>query len=414
MTCHHSTRVSRRTMLRQIAVAAAISITPSLPALQNRPHTQNSDWPCFRGPNHDGTLDQNLNLLPTPKLLWEERVNNGHASLSIVGDRLYTFGAGRADNVICLNAATGDTIWKRSVDSHFGASTPAIEAGRVYVMPSKSGIPPQRIKDSATAHCLDAATGNPLWQRKLPDSTGDRQYGHAGSSRIWEDLVLYNAGGGAALKKQSGEIAWAHDGFPGLATPVVFQSNATKKPAVAFFGGDRLIARDARSGQQLFEIPWKTELAVNACDPVIFDNKLFICTNYGLGLALYDISTNQPRLLWETGKNSGHSYSSGFVRDGNLYAFTSRAFSRINLATGRPIWEEQGGGSATLIGDKLILVSGSGKISIGLFSPDGFRPTLTHDLATKELKAPPAYSAGRLYLRNGEGRLFCVQLGTPA
>jgi outer membrane protein assembly factor BamB len=281
-------------------------------------------------------------------------------------------------------------------------------------MPSKSGIRNQNQPDTAAAHCFDAASGNPIWQRKLPDSTGDRQYGHAASPLIWEDLVLFNAGGGAALQKQTGEVAWAHEGFPGMATPVIFQAPATRKPAVALFGGDRLIARHARSGESLFEIPWKTDLAVNACDPIIFDNKLFICSNYGLGLALYDISARQPRRLWETGKNSGHSYSSGFVRDGNLYAFTSQAFARINLATGRPIWEEHGGGSATLIGDKLILVSGSGKISIGPFSPDGFRASLTHDLAAKELKAPPAYSAGKLYLRTGEGRLTCLQLGEPA
>jgi len=404
--------ISRRAVLHHLAAASVIAVTPPLPAFQNR---QNGDWPCFRGPNHDGTLDQKLNLFPAgPKILWDTSIPHGHASLSLAGDRLYTCAGGRADNLLCLNAATGDPIWKRNLDTHSGDSTPAIEAGRVYCMPSKAGIPQRVVKDSATAHCFDAATGNPIWQHKLPDSSGDRQYGHAGSPLIWEDLAFFNAGGGAALKKQTGEILWAHDGFPGLATPVVFQSPATARPAVALFGGDRFVARDARSGQQLFEIPWKTELAVNACDPIIFDSKLFICSNYGLGLALYDISTNQPRLLWETGKNSGHSYSSGFIRQHNLYAFTSRAFARLDPASGKAIWEDHGGGTATLIGDKLIRVSETGSISIGSFSPDGFRATTTFDLSTRELKAPPAYSAGKLYVRTGEGRLTCLQLGTPA
>jgi outer membrane protein assembly factor BamB len=414
----HTASLSRRTVLRNFAALAALPAASSLAFAQQRPaprpapNQKNTDWPCFRGPNHNGTLAQNFTLLPGgPKLLWEEKVNNGHASLAIVADRLYTFGS-RAENLVCLNALTGQKIWKRTIETHYGAPTPSVEGDRVYAQTSMDAINHLGKKQIATAYCCEAASGEVLWKRALPPSTGDRQYGHAGSPRIWQDLVLHNAGGGAALKKQSGEIAWAHEGFPGLATPVIFEHKA--KPAVAFFGGDRLIARDARSGQQLFEIPWKTDLAVNACDPVIFDNKLFICTNYGRGLALYDIAANQPRLLWETGKNSGASYSSGFVRDGNLYCFTSRAFARLDLATGRPLWETDGSGTATLIGDKLIRVRENGQVSIGPFSPDGFRAALTHELDMKELKAPPAYSAGRLYLRSGEGRLVCLQVGTLA
>ena len=404
--------ISRRVVLRRVAAASLLAVTPSLPALQNR---QNNDWPCFRGPNHDGTIEQKINLFPAgPKNLWETAIGHGHASLSVVGDRLYTCAGGRADNLLCLSATSGDVIWRRNLDTHSGDSTPAVEAGRVYCMPSKTGIPRGQVNDSATAHCFEAATGNPVWQRKLPESSGDRQYGHAGSPLIWEDLVFFNAGGGAAVKKQSGEILWAHEGFPGLATPVVFKSPNSGKAAVAFFGGDRLVARDARSGEMLFEIPWKTELAVNACDPIFFDKKLLICSNYGLGLALYDISGARPRQIWETGKNSGHSYSSGFIQQGNLYAFTSRAFARLNPASGKAIWEDPGGGTATLIGDKLVRVTETGAISIGLFSADGFRATSTFDLSTKELKAPPAYSAGKIFLRTGEGRVFCLRLGTAA
>jgi outer membrane protein assembly factor BamB len=409
-------RVSRRSILRHLVVLTAVPAASSLTFAQQRPaqparqNIRNNDWPCFRGPNHDGTLNQNLTLLPTgPKVLWDERVNGGNASLAIVAGRLYTFGSRSVDNLVCLDATTGARIWKRSIETHYAAATPAVEGGRVYAQSSKDLIDDRSKRQIAIAYCCEAASGEVLWKRDLPYSAGDRQYGHAGSPRLWEDLVLHNAGGGAAVKKQSGEIAWAHEGFPGLATPVIFQYR--NKPSVAFFGGDRLIARDARSGNQLFEIAWKTELAVNACDPIIFDNKLFICTNYGRGLALYDISAAQPRLLWETPKNSGASYSSGFVHQGNLYCFTSRAFARINLATGQPLWEDGGGGTATLIGDKLIRVRESGQLSIGPFSPDGFRATLHFDAGMKEIKAPPAYSAGRLYLRSEAGQVKCLQIG---
>lgn len=392
--------LSRRAFVR----GAGAVLFPSLTGCAGRTSAAPAagDWPCFRGPNHNGILADRLTLRPGgPAKLWDAQVGPGNASLSIARGRLYTINS--RGNILCLDAATGRPVWTQNVETHFGDSTPAVENGRLYGMSALGSGDP-------TAYCCSPATGDILWKRPLPRSTGDRQYGHAGSPLLWEDLVILNAAGGAALKASTGEVAWVHPGFPGLATPVLFQCQG--RPCVALFGGDRLIAREARTGRELWQVPWKTELAVNACDPVIFDNRLFLCSDYGRGRSLYDISGARPRVLWEFGEGRGSAFSSGFSHEGQLYCFAERGFNCIDLASGQPRWRVQGGSSALLIGGTLILAHHAGELQFGRLSPGAFQPLATADAGMRDLKAVPAYANGRLYLRNERGQLACFQIGT--
>src|SRR5687767_5631235 len=176
MIPHSANCISRRTILRHMAAITALPAASTLALAQQRPAApprQNHDWPCFRGPNHDGTLNQNLNLLPTgPKVLWDERVNGGNASLAIVAGRLYTFGSRSVDNLVCLDATTGARIWKRSIETHYAAATPAVEGDRVYAQSSMDAINHLGKKQIATAWCCQADSGEVLWKRPLPPSAG--------------------------------------------------------------------------------------------------------------------------------------------------------------------------------------------------------------------------------------------------
>lgn len=410
-------RISRRAVLAGMGATGAYPVLQalSLPAAFAQPArapAAGGEWPCFRGPNRNGVSDAPLTLAADgPRKLWEAQVGSGNASMAIVNGRLYTFGGGRSDNLACLDARTGQVLWKRGVETHSGDPTPAVDAGRVYAMASLDQINAEGKRSVAYAYCCDAPTGNVVWKRELPSSTGDRQYGHAGSPLLWEDLVILNAGGGAAVKKGGGEIAWSHAGFPGLATPVLFGWRG--RPAVALFGGDQLIARDARSGATLWSIPWKTELAVNACDPVCFDNKVFLCSGYGRGRSLYDISGAQPRVLWEFGEGGGSSFSSGFYKDGHLYCFAQGKFTCLDPGTGQPRWEAPGGVSALLVGGTLILVREAGEVFFARISPAGFQEIARADAGMRQIKSVPAYWDGRLYLRNEAGRILGLQIGRP-
>lgn len=362
------------------------------------------DWPCFRGPNHDGTLAEKFALVDgEPKVLWRVKVGRGNSSLALVGGRLFTAAAGGTESVLCLDAATGKKLWSASPFHSDGHATPTVDAGRLFL--------PCHGKTSPAAAAVSAADGKLLWQTELPKSKGVNYYGLAGSARVWEDLVFFNIAGGAALKKESGEIVWVHEGHTAYATPVMFTANG--KPAVAFFTGDSLIARDARSGRELWTIPWKTSLHVSACDPLFLGARVFVCSHYGRGRALYDVAGANPRMLWEDHKEgSGNSFSSGFQHGDGVYFFTGDGFASLDVATGKLRWEFPGWGRAIFLGDTLIYVSHKGELMAGPIDPARkFEPTLRTHVLGGTTNNVPAYWEKKLYLRNEEGDVVCLQIG---
>src|SRR6267378_1710093 len=52
-----------------------------------------ADWPCFRGPNHDGISTEAI-VWPKsgPRPVWKINVGIGHSALAVVEDRAYTIG----------------------------------------------------------------------------------------------------------------------------------------------------------------------------------------------------------------------------------------------------------------------------------------------------------------------------------
>jgi outer membrane protein assembly factor BamB len=112
-----------------------------------------------------------------------------------------------------------------------------------------------------------------------------RGYGYAGSPLLRKDLVILNIGTGLALQRNTGEVVWQHEGLAGLATPVVYLEGGQSR--VLIFGGKAFFARDARTGRELWPIPWKTKLAANGCYPIYHDGKVFVTTGYGKHAALF-------------------------------------------------------------------------------------------------------------------------------
>jgi outer membrane protein assembly factor BamB len=358
-------------------------------------------WPFFRGPNGNGIVDVELDLLPEPKQLWTVNVGRGNASFVIQDGRLYTIGnrGGGGSILCCLNAETGKTIWERKIETYAFDSSPAVENGRIYLL-CHLGKPKVR--------CFQTSDGSLIWERELPAPTSDRHYGHAGSPLLWKDLVIVNVGLGVALKKSDGEVVWQHEGLPGLATPVLYHEKG--KASVMIFGGDTLVARDLATGSLLWTVPWKTELAVNACDPIYSDGKVFLCTTYGKHAALFDVATKPARQLW---KEDGSSFSSGFLWQDHLYCFAGDHFCCLKFASGERQWRGPGagGGSVIVAGSNMILLSSRGALFIAPLSNTQWKPIVEARIHGGTTWTPPSLVDGRLYVRNNDGEAVCLQIG---
>jgi outer membrane protein assembly factor BamB len=381
-------------MMRNLILIGAV-------ALLSPPGRAAADWPRFRGPNGNGIVSDKFTLGAKPREIWAASVGEGNASLVVQNGRTYTVGSqrGRGPALVCLDAETGKHIWSRKLDAWSSDSSPTLAGAKGYVLCNKN--PPSLI-------CFRTSDGETIWRQELPGATGARHYGFAGSPTLWRDLVIVNVGLGMALKQDTGAVAWAHEGLAGLATPTLYQDDKGQH-AVLIFAGDALYAREAGSGRELWSIPWKTELAVNACDPIYHDGKVFISTTYGKHAALFDVTTQPPRQLW---KERGSSFSSGFLWDRHLFVFEGSEFSCLDL-DGTKKWSSPGvgGGSALLAGDKIVLLSDRGRLLVAPASTESFRPLCEAQIHGGTTWTPPSLVHGKLLVRNKDGAAVCLQLG---
>jgi hypothetical protein len=96
-----------------------------------------------------------------------------------------------------------------------------------------------------------------------------------------------------------------------------------------------------------FTFPWRSRSfeSVNASNPVIFDNKVFVSASYRTGSALLEIRPDfTHRVMWST-QEFGLHWNTAIYRGGYLYGFDGRnepdaSLACLDAATGRVVWRE--------------------------------------------------------------------------
>ncbi len=374
-----------------------------------------ADWPNWRGPEFNGiSAEKDWNaagLKDGVKIAWKASVGTGFSSISIADGRVYTMGnVNETDHVFCFDAGTGKELWKHSykhpLDKKYyeggTSATPTVADGKVYTI-SKRGI----------VFCLDAKTGDVVWEKQLKIKRAT--WGLAGSPVIVDDLVIYNAAEfGVAVKKASGEVAWQNGkGSTGYSTPVLYKAGNVK--AAILFGAKGVFAVETATGKKLWDSPWKTKYEVNAADPIISDDKVFITSGYGSGCALLKIEGNKATRLWgqeKKTKNMRSQMSGPVLWEGYLYGINQNELVCVNFDTGKTAWsfKDVGNGSVMIAGGKLLALSERGTLYIAELSPKGFKEISSAKILKGKCWAPPAFSDGKVYARTAKGDMVCIDL----
>lgn len=376
------------------------------------------DWPQWRGPNRDGISNEKgiKTTWPAegPEKVWETKIGVGWSSMSVAKDRLYAIGNTEdRDIVFCLNAHTGNQIWKHTYSSiakdpngYPGPrSTPTIDDDRVYAV-SRHG----------QLFCLNAETGAVIWKT---DYITDFQstpptWGFAGSPLIEGDLLIAEIGAKdaavVAFNKKTGAIVWKSKGEKaGYASPVAYTQNGVRH--VLTFSAYGLESRKVKDGALTWRHPWKTNYDVNAATPVVVGEKVFLASAYGVGGAVLDFSSGQPVELWKHKQMAVHMSGPVFW-GGHLYGFDEFTLRCVDFNTGATKWAEKkyGKGSLLLADGKLIVYGGQGQLGLVEASPARYKEiAFAQVLGGKDTWAPPVLANGLLYLRSLE-TLACFDL----
>ncbi len=382
-------------------------------------------WSQWRGPEGSGISSETgwnpATLADGAKVVWRTNVGSGYSSVVIRKGLLYTMGSQTNQEIVrCLKARTGEEVWKytydcKSVPTPGARVTPTVDGDSLYTMSGRGLV-----------LCLDARNGTVKWQR---DVVAEKQsqmpfYGFSGSPVVDGDLLLVNAGRcGIALNKQTGKTVWASEPeLGGYATPVV-RVMAGRRVAV-IFGQKALYAVDVQNGERQWAYPWDTGFDSNAADPIIAGQKVFVSSCYAKGnvngdkgCALLDVTTGEPKPVWTNLSMRSH-FSSAVVLAGHVYGFDGRAGNSktalkcIDLETGEERWSHVlGFGSLMAVGGKLIVLTEQGCLLIVEATPAGYRELSKADnLLSKKCWTVPVLCGGRIYCRNEQGDLVCVDV----
>ncbi len=371
-----------------------------------------ADWPNWRGPNHDGiSLEKDWDAFAlndkTP-ITWTAEIGIGFSSFAVANGKLLTMGNvdKKTDVVWCFDAMTGKLLWKYEYPEDLNpkyyeggpGATPTIESDRVYTI-SKTG----------KVFCLNLADGSVVWQNDLKKK--HPEWGFSGSPLILgEKLILNAAKSGIALDKSTGQALWTSDDqIAGYATAV--KSVSQDKTTIYIFGSEMLMGVDASSGKLLCSYPWKTSYGVNAADPIVIGQEVFITSGYNTGCALLKIENNELTKIWEN--KAMRSQMSGPVAiDGYLYGIDDNQLCCVEWKTGEKKWSEPKTGKGSLIAadGKLIVLGEKGRLMTAPASPAGFTEIAGADVLSGRCWTPPVLANGMIYARNAAGKLVCVDV----
>lgn len=186
--------------------------------------TQAQNWPCWRGPNGDGTsMETNL---PTrwdsiTNVVWKIPVpGKGYSSPIIWNNKLFITSAfleSQEKVLLCYDCKSGNLLWQKTVlktafekkhdNNSFTSGTPTTDGSRVYV----SFLDGQDVVVAAYDF-----SGKQIWLQR--PGTFLSPHGYSCSPVLFEDKVIINGDSQgdsfvAALSKTDGHIIWkvAHD-----------------------------------------------------------------------------------------------------------------------------------------------------------------------------------------------------------
>ena len=400
---------SRSARMLSLAVAVLMSVCLPAPA---------ADWPHWRGPDYSGISKETgwSGAWPAggPKVLWRANVGTGYSSFAVAGGRAYTMGnQGNQDSVYCFDAATGKEIWKHTYPCpldprfHDGGcnATPTVDGGLVYTISKRGHI-----------FCLDAATGKVKWSRTL--RTPPPTWGYAGSGLIHGNLVVFNCGtAGLALDKITGALKWENGrDKSGYSTPVPLKMQG--RACLALFLKDSVGVVQAGNGQRLWSHPWKTRYDVNAADPIVRANRMFISSGYDRGCALLEFAYGKANVVWENRRMRNH-FNSCVLVDDHLYGFDEETLTCLSWTSGRARWTRGGLGKGALMAadGKLLLMADDPKGSRGMLkiaqaTPDGYKELASAKVLSGKSRCwtTPVLSGGRIFVRDTKGDVACVDV----
>jgi len=387
------------------------------------------NWPAWRGADRTDVSTETglLRQWPEegPELAWlSKKCGVGYAGFAVVDENVYTMGAYKNDErLICLDAANGDVRWRMVMtesvlENGWGdgpRGTPTVDGEFVYAMAG-----------NGTVVCAKAATGELVWKISLQDLGGKVPFwGYSESVLVDGDQLICTPGGAdgalVALNKLNGEKIWQSKDFTDRAD--------YSSVIVAEHGGVRqyiqltqktLVGIAADDGRVLWSYPWPGRTAV-VPTPIFRDGQVYVACGYGVGCGLVKLTDGAVEEVYENKVMKNHHGGVILVGD-HLYGYSDGlGWVCQNFETGEQVWAEKKalGKGAIACADGMLycLDESSGEVALIEATPKGWNEKGRFTLNPQsEFRSPrgkiwthPTIANGKLYLRDQE-IVYCFNI----
>jgi outer membrane protein assembly factor BamB len=280
--------MSRTLLLVPLVALAAALASPAAPA--GKPKAL--DWPQFRGPKRDDVSVEKGLLKSWPKggprLLWKGTgVGQGFSSVSVAGDKVFTMGdKDGSSHVFALSRSTGKKLWDARVGRAGGnyagtRCTPTVDGALVYALGQFGDLV-----------CLEAATGEEVWRKNLPKDFGGSVGGwnYSESPLVDGDKLVCTPGGRAAtvvaLNKKTGAVLWKSGLGDRAEYSSLVVSEACGVRQYVQLTANGMVGVSARDGRELWRYDKLGGNTANVPTAVVRGNQAFCTAGYGKGGAL--------------------------------------------------------------------------------------------------------------------------------
>jgi outer membrane protein assembly factor BamB len=394
-----------------------------------------ADWTQWGGPRGDFHVESGplVDSWPEsgPKVLWEQEIGEGYSAILVRDGRLYTMfriadDPDQVEIVVSLDAETGDFLWDfayqagRYDDMRLGFgegpnATPLLLGERLFTI----GI-------TGKLHCLEATSGDLLWELDLHEKWGRQtrreEYGYSGIPLAYGGKLLVLVGGDqhavVALNPEDGSVAW---GSPArrvsYAPPRIV--NIAGVDQYLFFSPNEVIAMDPTSGEFLWEYPVECGSENNLTSVVACpDDHLWVAAQLDGGTRVLKITREdeqwQPEAIWTSRTiKQGHwsSIRLGDVIYGSLGDTAPMLVGAIDWRTGEVLWRERGyrGCQVVYADEKMIFTDESGMLGIARLTPEKLDVLCTYPLLEEIAWTVPTLVGTTLYARDKK-RIVAVDL----
>jgi outer membrane protein assembly factor BamB len=415
-----------------IAIAVAIGTLP-VPV-------RAGDWPQWRGAGRDAVWNETglLESFPPEGLTirWRQPIGYGWSSPVIAAGRVFATDAlvvqpTAQERVHCFDEATGEPLWTYAYDVAYPdwafvpgqeggpSATPLVEADRVYALGG-----------NGTLVCLEAATGQVVWKRSLDKDYEIEVWRCRASPLVDGDrlIVFTGAKPGAsvmALDKHTGREVWkALDEPVSNSSPLVIEAGGTRQLIV--WTEQSVTSLDPATGNTWWRERMMTSNNDAIASPVFADDLLLI------GGLMFELDRAKPAatILWPKTKAVARrvlsNTSTALLEDGHVYsARSSGEFVCLDARTGEEVWRTDQvtdlmtGASihVTRNGDSALLYNERGELIRARLSPEGYQersrarliePTYAFG-GRKCAWSPPAYANRHVFARTDQ-ELVCASL----